>query len=321
MKLRGIAFVVLVVVLLTLTSAGCKEQNTDSTTTANQGVSTDATTNSAGNQNGTTQGGVTQQTTVQGGTSTTTDSEDVIIVDPTALSGEVTTTSPSGNATTTAPSGGNATTSPSDTTTGATLSGSTELVMKEVSVNGLPVIVGNTRNRIKVSAAGVLNGNTANPMYILVTNVGEDDIYSATLTATAGGKEISFNISYLPRGGSVWAESVDQYKYNADDKFILKNEAVVVTATAAGVPIDRNYDGILRIYSGIRNGGRGIFIENVSGKKISKVIVKYRPVASDAGLYSAPSQVIIKDFESGATAFKANSYLYNVDIVDVQISY
>lgn len=311
MKFRSIVCVILTVVLLVLTFVGCKEQNTDHTTTGNQSVSTDAATQNGTNSNSTTLNG-----SVQGDTSSTTD-DDVIILGTTDVTGGNSTTSPTGNVTS-SPSGGGETTSPSS---GTAVGDTTELVMKEVSVYGLPVIVGDTRNRIRVSSAGVLNGNTANPMYLLVTNVGEDDIYSATVTATAGGKEISFNISYLPRGGSVWAESVDRYKYNAEDKFIVNNEAVIVTATSAGVPIDRDYNGVVRIYAGIRNGGRGIFIDNISGKKISKVVVKYRPIASGGGLYAAPSQVIIKNFENGATAFKANSYLFGVDIVDVQITY
>ena len=314
MRLRSFACIILVVVLLSLTFVGCQEQNTDNTTTSGQVVSTDTTTNSGvtgndTNSNSTTSGGSeqnstnTNQTTVQGGTGTTTEDEEVIIVG------------------TTLPSGETSTTAPSVITTPTTAGESDGLFMKEVSVYGLPAIVGDSRNRLRVSAAGVLNGNAANPMYILVTNIGEDAIYSATLTATAGGKEICFNISYLPRGASVWAESVDRYVYNANDKFSVKTDAVIVTSTSASVPVDTDYGSLLRIYTGIRNGGRGLFVENISGKKITKVVVKYRPVASGGGLYSAPSELVIKNFEKGSIAFKANSYLYDAEIVDVQITY
>ena len=193
--------------------------------------------------------------------------------------------------------------------------------MQKLNIAGLPVIVGDSRNRIKISAAGLLNGNAANPMFLLVTNIGEDDIFSAAITANAGGRTINFNISYLPRGGSVWAESVDLYKYNADDKFIVNTGSVIVTSTSADVPIDRNYDGILKIYAGEKDGGRGIFVENISGKTIKKLVIKYRPIASDGGLYASPSQLVLEKFEADSKAFKANSYLFGVDVVDVQITY
>jgi len=274
------------VVLVLLTLVACRGNNGDKTTTSPV-TSTVTTTNKDG---GTTAGGNVSTTTAT--------------IDNT----QITTTSPT-NVTT------------NDSGEVPTYNDTSELTMQEVSVNGLPVIVGDSRNRIKVSKAGILNGNAANPMFLFVTNVGEDDIFSATITATAGGKEISFNISYLPRGGSVWAESVDLYKYNSGDKFIVSNEAVIVTSTTAGVPIDRDYKGILNIYAGEKDGGKGLFVENISGRTIKKITIKYRPVSSGGGLYSAPSQLVIEKFESGSKAFKANSYLFDVDIVDVQITY
>ncbi|MBR5773815.1 MAG: hypothetical protein IKY44_03080 [Clostridia bacterium] len=238
--------------------------------------------------------------------------------------GAITTTTNNGNAnnTTTLPNGVTTTTTEEDTIPPTISQGSSPAPeMQKVSVYGLPVIVGDSRNRIKISAAGLLNGNAGNPMFIFVTNVGEDDIFSAKVTASVNGSTINFNISYLPRGGSVWAESVELYKYNENDKIVVNTDSVILTSTAANVPIDRGYDGILKIYAGEKDGGRGIFIENISGKKIKKVIVKYRPVASNGGLYAAPSQVIIENFEIDSKAFKANSYLFDVDIVDVQMTY
>ena len=218
------------------------------------------------------------------------------------------------------------TTRPKVTTTSGdwfvpTINDTSALEIKKISVNGLPVVVGDTRNQIKVSAAGLLNGNEKNPMFLLVTNIGEDDIYSATITASAAGTTIKFNISYLPRGGSVWAESTSGYKYSASDEFTVNSNAVIVSAASAGVAIDRSYNGILKIYADEKDGGKGIFIENVSGKKIKKVVIKYRPVASGAGLYAAPWQQVITNFENGSKIFKANSYLHDVYVVDVQITY
>lgn len=284
MKFRGLICIVLVAVLLTF--VGCRNSDTDKTTTAPDTVATTITT---------TNKDLTSTTTVNGNGTTTVNSQSTTLL-------------------------------PSDVTTDIngempTYKDTSALTMHEVSVNGMPVIVGDSRNRIRINAAGLLNGNAENPMFILVTNVGEDDIFSATITATAGGKEISFNISYLPRGGSVWAESIDLYKYNPDDKFIVSNDAVIVTSTSAGVPIDRDYNGILNIYAGEKDGGKGIFVENISGKTLKKVIIKYRPISSGGGLYASPSQLILENFEDGAKAFKANSYLFDVDIVDVQIIY
>lgn len=219
------------------------------------------------------------------------------------------------------------TTSPSsDTTTDIsgempTYKDTSALTMQEVKVYGLPVIVGDSRNRIRVNAAGLLNGNAQNPMFLLVTNVGEDDILSATITATAGGKQISFNISYLPRGGSVWAESIDLYKYNPDDKFIVNSTAVIATSTSTGTPIDRDYKGFLNIYAGEKDGGRGLFVENISGKTIKKVVILYRPISSGGGLYASPQELVLEKFADGSKAFAANSYLFDVEVVDVQIAY
>lgn len=268
-------------VAVLLTFVGCRGNNGDKTTTA---PSTSTTTNKD----------LTTTTTINGNTTTTVNTQSTTL--PSGVTTETNGEMP-------------------------TYKDTSALTMQEVSVNGLPVIVGDSRNRIRVNKAGLLNGNAANPMFLLVTNVGEDDIFSATITATAGGKIISFNISYLPRGGSVWAESVDLYKYNPDDKFIVNNDAVIVTSTTAGVPIDRDYKGILNIYAGEKDGGKGIFVENISGKTIEKVIIKYRPVSSEGGLYASPSQLVLEKFEKDSKAFKANSYLFDVDIVDVQITY
>lgn len=282
MKFKALICVVLAVVSLTF--VGCRGNNGDKTTTAS---STTTTTNKD----------LSSTTTVNGSGNTTT-----------SVNSQSTTVPPS-----------NITTDINGEL--PTYKDTSALTMHEVSVNGLPVIVGDRRNRLRVNAAALLNGNAENPMFILVTNVGEDDIFSATITATAGGKQISFNISYLPRGGSVWAESIDLYKYNPNDKFIISNDAVIVTSTSAGVPIDRDYKGFLNIYAGEKDGGKGLFVENISGKTLKKVVIKYRPVSSGGGLYSAPSQLVLEKFEIDSKAFKANSYLFDVDIVDVQITY
>lgn len=241
-----------------------------------------------------------------------------------------TTTSGGDSSDTTTANGGTTvpTTSPSGVTTTesteipSTIGGDSTLYMQKVSVSGMPVIIGDSRNRVKVSAAGLLNGNAENPMYILVTNIGEDDIFSATITATVSGKSVEFNVFYLPSGGSVWAESIELYKYNANDKFIIDNSsAVIVSSTVAGIPVDESTSGIVNVYAGEKDGGRGIFIENVSGKKIKKLVLKYRPVVGEGGLYSSPSQIVIENFEDGAKAFKANSYMFGVSVVDVQVTY
>lgn len=202
-----------------------------------------------------------------------------------------------------------------------TINDTSALEMKKLSVSGLPVVVGDSRNKIRVSAVGLLNGNAENPMFLLVTNIGEDDIYSATITASAGGSTIYFFVSYLPRGGSVWAESINNYKYNAADNFTINSDVIIQSSISANVPIDRNYNGILKIYAGEKNSGRGLFVENVSGKKIKEVIIRYRPIASAAGLYAEPDEVKISNFENGSKFFEANSYLHDVYVVDVQITY
>lgn len=202
-----------------------------------------------------------------------------------------------------------------------TINDTSALEMKKITVSGLPVTVGDSRNKIKVSAIGLLNADEKNPMFLLVTNVGEDDIYSATIKATASGREITFNISYLPRGGSIWAESTDKYKYNSSDEFTINPNVTILSSASASEPIDRNYNGILKIYTGKKDGGRGLFVENVSGKKIKKVVIRYRPIASAAGLWAAPYEATITNFENGSKYFTANSYLHDVYVVDVQISY
>ncbi len=287
MKFKGLIIIAAVSVLVSIT--GCRDTQNVTTTTDPQGTTTttitytDVTTTTLDEGNKTTTVNNPSQTTAHGGSDTTTTTTKIGVL--------------------------------------TTIKDTSELTMHEISVSGLPAIVGDSRNRLRISAAGVLNGNVQNPMYLLVTNVGEDDIYSATISATAGGKEISFNISYLPKGSSVWAESVDYYRYNADDKFVLNTGSVIVSATSAGVSIERNYSGALKIYAGERNGGKGLFVENVSGQKIKKIVVKYRPISSNAGLYSAPSELVLTDFDKDSKAFKANSYLHDVDVVDVQITY
>ncbi|MBR5272196.1 MAG: hypothetical protein IKU25_02205 [Clostridia bacterium] len=287
MKFKGVICAVLVLAILVV--AGCSVNDVDptsstttnGTTVPNTQITTTVTTTTSGSEEGTSDSG---QTT--------------------------TTTSPSDTSTTTV-----------DGVIPPTISNQAPITIQEISVNGLPVIVGDRTNRLRINAAGLLDGNSKNPLFILVTNVGEDDIYSATINANAGGKEVCFNISYLPRGASIWAESVDNYIYSASDKFIVRTDAIIVSASLAGVPVDTGYSGILKLYAGDKNGSRGLFIENVSGKKISKVVIKYRPHISEAGLFATPYVLELTDVESGSKYFKPNAYLYGVDIADVQVTY
>lgn len=221
----------------------------------------------------------------------------------------------------------NTTTRPTRVTTTAedvplpTINDTSSLEMYAISRDDLPMVVGDDRNAIRINNIGLLNDKIANPLFIHVTNIGEDDIYSATIKATVNGSEISFNISYLPKGGSIWAENSNNYKYGSADKIVIDNNIVIVSASASGVAIDRAFKGILNIYAGEKDGGKGLFVENISGKKIKKVTIKYRPIASGAGLFAAPYQVVITDFENGSKFFKANSYLHDVYVADVQITY
>ncbi len=293
MKFKGVICAVLAVCVLTV--AGCNSGSNDRTTTTQNG------TTAPNIQSTTTSVGTTLSTTenITGGTTVDTQNPDT-----------QTTTQPSENSTTT-----------TDDVLLPTIGNQQPITMKEITVNGLPVIVGDRTNRLRVDAAALLDGNNKNPMFILVTNVGDDDIYSAKINATAGGKEVSFNVSYLPMGASVWAESVDNYVYSAADNFIVRNDAVIVSSTLSGVPVDTDYAGILKIYAGTKSGSRGLYIENVSGKKITKVVIKYRPLVSDAGLFATPYVLELSGVEAGSKYFKPNSYLYDAVVADVQITY
>ena len=293
MKFKGVLCIICVVAMLAL--AACSGNNTDHTTT------TSATTTVPGSQTTTTGTDGSSTTTVNGENTTTTD-------------GNQSTTNQDEESDTT-------TTTTTDGGLLPTMGSTSDLMIEEVKVNGLPVIVGDRTNRLRVNAAGFLNGNKKNPMFILVTNVGDADIYSATINADAGGKEVCFNISYLPMGASVWAESVDNYIYSASDNFIVRNDAVIVSATMAGIPVDTAYAGILKLYAGVKSGSRGLYIENISGKKISKLVIKYRPRVEEGGLFATPYVLELGSVENGSKYFKPNSYLYDVDIVDVQVVY
>ena len=293
MKFKSVICIICVVAMLAL--AACSGNTTDPTTT------TSATTTVTSSQ--------TTTTGTDGGSTTTVNGENTTTID-----GDRTTTNQGGESDTT-------TTTTTDGGLLPTIGNTSDLMIEEVKVNGLPVIVGDKTNRLRVDAAGFLNGNKKNPMFILITNVGEDDVYSATINANAGGKEVCFNISYLPRGASVWAESVDNYIYSASDNFIVRNDAVIVSATMSGVPVDVVYSGILKIYAGVKSGSRGLYVENISGKKISKLVIRYRPRVEEGGLFAAPYVLELGSVENGSRYFKPNSYLYDVDIVDVQVVY
>ena len=194
-----------------------------------------------------------------------------------------------------------------------------ELYIKAISLESLPMSLECNGNKVIVEKAGLLNGDVNNPLFILVKNTGDDGIYSATFTASAGEKSILFTASFIPAKASIWVENISKYTYSEGDDFKLNTDCAIVSSTDAGIPIESMYAGILEIYQGTQNGSRGVFVKNISGKNLSGAVIKYRSKAGNTGLFSAPYEINISSFADGNTIFKSNSYIYDVEIDDVQI--